>query len=175
MNPKVKSNILLFIMLIIGIAIGFEISEIFVQQRFDKIESFRKPKGFIEIFDSVIEPSKEQKTKTDEILLKYHNNMERIAKESMTGISIQVDSMRTELKAVLDENQLRRLDEEIQRMKRMPPPPTGDRMGPPMPGGKPMQDGGPGRPMRNGGPMPPNGRPMMPPPGDNGGVPPPPR
>ena len=46
---KTKSFLIILITLIIGIAIGFEISEILeIKKRFDEFREIRAPRGFVE-------------------------------------------------------------------------------------------------------------------------------
>ena len=54
MKANVKSTLIIFAALIIGAGIGFEISEISIQREFDKMDAFRKPNGFVQLFDGII-------------------------------------------------------------------------------------------------------------------------
>jgi hypothetical protein len=131
MNAKVKPFFILLVTLLIGIAIGFEISEISIKMRFDEIRAFKEPKGFVNIFEEIIKPDNNQKPVINSILLKYHNKMENITKKGMSEVSNMMDSMKVELKTVLNQEQIQRLEEETSRMKRQPPPPHDGRMYPP--------------------------------------------
>jgi hypothetical protein len=131
MNAKLKPFLILFITLVIGIAIGFEISEILIKVRFDELKAFKEPKGFVKIFEEIIKPDSSQKSTTDSILLKYHVKLENVTKKGMAEVSNMMDSMKVELKTVLNKDQIKRLEEEMSRMKRQPPPPRDGRMPPP--------------------------------------------
>jgi hypothetical protein len=151
MNAKIKSSLLIIIVLLIGIAIGFEISEISIGHRFDRLDSFRESKGFIKMFESIIKPDSAQKPVIDSILTKYHYQMDKIAKNGMQEVSLQMDSMRADLSKILDKDKSLRLVKEITRMKRQPPPlppdgrgpipPAGERPHPPHPGDAPPPQG----------------------------------
>jgi hypothetical protein len=122
-NNKIKSLLILIITLVIGIAIGFEISEISIKKHFEKMDSFRKPEGFIKIFDGIIKPDNTQKAEVDSILYVYHERIEKITHSGMDSVSKMMDSMNVELKTKLNNEQAARLDEDLQRMKKNPPPP----------------------------------------------------
>jgi hypothetical protein len=123
MNKKVKSSLIIIIVLLIGMAIGFEISEISIRHHFNRIDAFREPRGFIQMFEHIIKPTEVQKAAVDSILTKYHTQMERITKNGMEEVSAQMNLMQSDLIKILDKEQSVRLDEELSRMKREPPPP----------------------------------------------------
>jgi hypothetical protein len=143
MNAKIKSSILIIIVLLIGIAIGFEISEISIRHRFYKLDAFRESRGFIQMFEGIIKPDSIQKPVVDSILTKYHDQMDKIAKYGMQEVSSQMDSMKSDLSKILDKDKKMRLEDEMTKMKRQPPP----------------------LPPRPRGPMPPPGE-IPPPPGE---------
>jgi hypothetical protein len=155
MKTKLKPFLILLVTLLIGIAIGFEISEIMIKMRFDEMKAFREPKSFVNIFEDIIRPDKNQKTVIDSILLKYHVKMESVTKKGMSEVSGIMDSMKVELKPVLNQEQIKRLEAEFSRMKHFPPP--RDR----------------GMPPKDGAMQAPNGERQMPPPPRNGEMPPP--
>lgn len=136
MNSIIKSTLIIFIVLVIGIAIGFEISEILIRHRFDRMDSFRESRGFIHMFEGIIKPTSNQKPVVDSILTKYHEQMENIAKNGMHEVSKQMDSMKGDLSKVLDKDQNIRLEDELLRMKRQPPPLPHHERGPMPPPGE---------------------------------------
>lgn len=128
-NNKIKSSLILLVTLIIGAAIGFQISEISIKKKFEEMESIRERGGFLNTFDRIIKPEKEQKAIVDSIIISYHNRIELVTEGSMKEVGGLIDSMITELKNVLNEEQYKRLQEEHNKMKQRPP----RRKGPPMP------------------------------------------
>lgn len=136
MNPTVKSSLIIVITLLIGIAIGFELSEISVKHYMEQMRGPRRPEGFLEMFEKVIKPDEKQKPVIDSILIRYHNKMDGIARSNMSRIRGVVDSMQTELKANLTKEQTERLDNEMAKMRHNAPPPEAppeDRRGFPPP------------------------------------------
>jgi hypothetical protein len=126
MRNKVKSSLIIIITLIIGIAIGFEISEINIRHKFERMDAFRRPDGFLKIFDGIIQPDSNQKPVVDSILTSYHKRIETITKTGMEQISNYIDSMNAALKPILNNSQRNNLDKEMLRMKKHePPPPPG--------------------------------------------------
>lgn len=155
MKPSVKFSMILIVTMIIGIAIGFEISEISIRNRFERPENFRRPDGFLKIWGDVIRPEKEQKPIVDSILLIYHTRIDQFLKNSFQEVTKQIDSMKIALSGVLNKEQMKRLEDEINRMAKHLPPNGRDmspREGPPggmfpregPPGNMPPREGPPG-------------------------------
>jgi hypothetical protein len=149
-SAKAKSLLVLLITLVIGVAIGFEISEIMLKNRFEEMKSFREPKGFVNIFEDIIKPDNNQKPIVDSILVKYHKKMEAVTRSGMAQVSVMMDSMQVELKTAINEEQFHRLNNEMTRMKNRPTPfrnhgepgprPNHDRPMPPPDGGLPPRE-----------------------------------
>ena len=72
MKHRIIVFLILTIALFVGIAIGFEISEISIKKRFEEIDSFRKTEGFIRIFEGIIKPDNAQEPVVDSELYKYY-------------------------------------------------------------------------------------------------------
>lgn len=130
MNTNIKSSLIIIAVLLIGAAIGFELSEFSIRKKFDKMESFREPKGFSRIFTEIIKPTEQQKPVIDSILTKYHEKADSVANANMKLVSAIMDSMNVDLGKVINPDQKKALDEEMLRMKKNPhppPPPPDDR------------------------------------------------
>jgi len=123
MNAKLKSTLIILLVLLIGVAIGFELSEISIKREFEKIESFKNPQGFLNAFNRVIKPEQNQKHVTDSILILYHNKVDSVSNFNLKIVSSVMDSMQSDLGKVLTENQKKALAEEMLKMKRHPHPP----------------------------------------------------
>lgn len=141
MNIKLKFSLILLATLLLGIAIGFEISEISVKIHQEKVNSFREANGFVDRFEKIIQPEAEQKPVISSILLKYHKIIDSTSKVGITQVSNLIDSMIVKLKKNLKDDQLERLNNEITRMKNGPPPPPPNFRGPDQ---GPNPDMGPG-------------------------------
>jgi uncharacterized membrane-anchored protein YhcB (DUF1043 family) len=146
MTPSIKSSLIIIITLLIGIAIGFEISEISEKKYMEQMRRPREREGFIQMFDRVIKPDAKQKPIIDTILIRYHRRIEKVAEDNMTKIKAIIDSMHAELKTKLNDEQKKQLDNEMARMRKNAPhpgprngfPPPPERQGPP-----PDKQGGP--------------------------------
>lgn len=131
MKPKTKSILIILVTLVIGIAIGFEISEIFAEKRFENFRRIREPKGFVRIFDEIIKPDKTQKPVIDSIVLKHHAQVDTLISLGRQQLQRQMDSLRIALKPHLTDEQMKNFDNHVERMKRgqgafrrrVPPPP----------------------------------------------------
>ena len=121
-KPKTKSFLIIFITLIIGMAIGFEISEILIQKRFDEFKAARKPKSFVNLFEQILQPGEKQKEAIEPILLKYQKKVDGIISGGREQVDIQIDSLAGELKPFLTNEQMNNFITETQKMKKGPPP-----------------------------------------------------
>jgi hypothetical protein len=130
MNTRVKSSLILFVVLLIGVAIGFELSEIFVRNKFHRIDEFRDQHGFVRMFENIIKPDANQLPVIDSILIHYHNKLDNISKSGMQQVSLQMDSMIVDLNKILNQDQKSHLKNGMERMKRFPPPPPSGRRPP---------------------------------------------
>lgn len=144
MKPAVKSSLIIALTLLIGVVIGFEISEISVKRYMDVMRRPRQPERFLEMFEKVIKPDEKQKPVVDSILMRYHTKLDVLAQANMTQVRGVIDSMQAELKTKLNSEQVKRLDEEMLRMRRNGPQFRGrkDFPPPPPPGGGPGPFGG---------------------------------
>ena len=125
MKPKIKSLIILFVTLLIGIAIGFELNGILNRFRFESEQKARNPQGFINFFEDLIKPNANQRKEIEAIILKYHSRLDNIRQDNMQKVSVIIDSMNVELKSKLDKEQAARLDAKLQEMRKFPPPHNG--------------------------------------------------
>lgn len=135
MKATIKSSIILILTLFVGIAIGFELNGIMLRHRFESAQSMRRPGGFVNLFEDIIQPDNNQRQIIEPIILKYHTQIDKISKMNMGKVGELIDSMHAELRPKLSKEQESRLQERIQHMKNFPPP---DKMS------KPRQDWGPG-------------------------------
>lgn len=135
MKTRTKSFFIILVTLLIGIAIGFEISEILIKQRFNEFRRIREPRGFINIIDKIIKPDEKQKPIIDSIVLKHHERVNDIMTASRTQVEKQIDSLKTALSPHLTKEQMDRFDSEIKKMRKgfqkfrrgIPPPDADDR------------------------------------------------
>ncbi|MGE5500226.1 MAG: hypothetical protein ACM3Q2_19295 [Syntrophothermus sp.] len=126
-KPAAKSWIIIISTLIIGMGIGFEISEITVRHRFEELRDVRVTEGFVRIFGRMLKVDEKQKPGIDSILIKYHNRIAAVSKSNMSVMAGIVDSMKNEMKMRLTPDQITRLDRVMMRLFSRPgPPPISD-------------------------------------------------
>jgi hypothetical protein len=119
MKAPVKSTIIIVVTLLIGIAIGFQISEMTLKNHFKKMSEFRKPEGFVRFFEDVIKPDEKQKKIIEPIILKYHQLTDSVAKSSFRNLGMLLDSLKQELKPELSVEQNKNLEIKFNEMKNM--------------------------------------------------------
>lgn len=149
-KTNTKTFIIILVTLIIGIAIGFEVSEILIKKRFDEFKNIRQPRGIVDIFGNIIKPDEKQKPVIDSLVFNFHKKADKIMNNSRKEIDKLLDTLRIELKPYLDKDQIKRFEDEMNRMKKFVPNDS-TRKGPPPPGFGPGNDpqgrgAGPGGP-----------------------------
>lgn len=156
MKPESRSAAILLATLAIGIVLGMVGQGLLIRERTRRVEDLRRPRGFADELEQVIEPRDDTQRQAIRAILEAtgHRN-EAIINGAHESLRAVLDSMRTRLAPILDDRQRERLD----RMGRLPDPfhppegrPPGDRPpgsrppeGPPPPGGlpQPPRDGQP--------------------------------
>jgi len=109
MKAPVKSTIIIVVTLLIGIAIGFQISELTLKNQFKKMHELRSPDGFVSFFEEVIKPDEKQKKVIEPIILKYYSATDSVARKSFKTFGLLLDSLQVELKPNLTEQQNKEL------------------------------------------------------------------
>jgi len=135
MNSRTKSVGIIIGTLLVGILLGSVITGAVYQSRAEKQKRLRKPGGFVEHMQEMIDPHDEAQWQTIQPIVeetgRRHKEIMERAHGEMKGA---FDSMLVELKPHLDEDQLKRLQEKQQRIREKAgqgPPPGGRPDGPP--------------------------------------------
>jgi hypothetical protein len=130
MNTKTKSAVVLLSVLIIGIVIGALGSTLLRRNLWqDRVERFRTPHGFTERLLNTINPEPDKREKVYQILLEHHTKMLNHMEQTRDKMKIHGDSLLLELKPLLTEEQLNRVEKLLKRGPR----------GFPRPGGRPAK------------------------------------
>ena len=154
MTANTKSMLLLAMTLVTGFALGLFADASLVRGRWDRIDGMRRPPGFVEHLESVIQPhSTAQRDSIRPVLESVARGNQQAIRDVNTRLRAALDSMKTALAPMLDESQRDRLAREVEHMPDPFRPGGRGRGGP----GR----GGPGRGDRGG---PPEGRRGPPPP-----------
>ena len=76
MKIQVKSSLILFFTLIIGVIFGVLIDRTYMHRSFEqRIERMRGPGGFMNIFERIIEPDERQRKIIEKVFEKYSDQM----------------------------------------------------------------------------------------------------
>lgn len=117
MKTYVKTILLFLLTLVIGIGIGYQISEIIVKKQQDRWKEYFQPDGFVKFYEEVIKPDEKQKQLIKPLLLKYHEKITSLAVGGFKQMDQLKDSLRIELKAYITNEQLKRFDEMMKEHK----------------------------------------------------------
>ena len=117
MTANTKSLLLLAMTLVTGFALGLFADASLVRGRRDRIEGMRRPPGFVEHLESVIQPhSDAQRDSIRPILEAVARNNQLAIRDVNTRLRAALDSMKSALAPMLDESQRARLAREVDRM-----------------------------------------------------------
>lgn len=141
MNSRTKSVGIIIGTLLAGILLGSVITGAVYQNRAEKQERLRKPGGFVEHLEEMVDPHDEAQWQTIyPIVEKTGRRHREIMNGARTALNASFDSMLVELAPHLDADQMERLKEKQAKMRRKlsgPPGPHGGGGGPHGPEGPP--------------------------------------
>ena len=117
MTANTKSMLLLAMTLITGFALGLFADASLVRGRRDRIDGMRRPPGFVDHLESVIQPhSSAQRDSIRPILEAVAKNNQQAIRDVNAHLRAALDSMKTALAPMLDESQRDRLAREVEHM-----------------------------------------------------------
>jgi hypothetical protein len=118
-SPRTKSVLLLVVTLLLGIVLGGVLTGWWVQNRADRVRALRTPAGFVERVVERVEPtSAAQRDSVQMIARRTARQLERLRRTHRQQTMAVLDSMRTELRTVLSEEQISTLDRRLERRHR---------------------------------------------------------
>jgi hypothetical protein len=122
MTARVKSGLLLGLMLLIGVVLGMVINARMADRRFERVGYFRSQQGFARHLEEIIHPTDDaQRSKVEAILEEAAARMRTHMDSSVAEGRRIMDSTRAELAKVLTQDQLERLDKEMRSHREMGP------------------------------------------------------
>lgn len=116
MNARTKSTLLLLATLLIGMLLGALVHARMVDHRIERLAMLRSQRGFARFIEQTVEPrDAEQREAVRQILDGAAVRMGRHMADSRREMAGILDSTRQELREVLTEEQLARLDRRLER------------------------------------------------------------
>ena len=117
MTANTKSMLLLAMTLITGFALGLFADASLVRGRRDRIDGMRRPPGFVDHMQSVIQPhSDAQRDSIRPILDAVARANQQAIRDVNVRLRAALDSMKAALAPMLDESQRDRLAREVEHM-----------------------------------------------------------
>ena len=117
MTANTKSMVLLAMTLITGFALGLFADASLVRGRRDRIDGVRRPPGFVDHLQSVIQPhSDAQRDSIRPILEAVAKSNQQAIRDVNAHLRAALDSMKSALAPMLDESQRDRLSREVEHM-----------------------------------------------------------
>ncbi len=114
MNTRLKSGLLLFATLCIGMLLGALLNARMAEQRFERIAFMRAPGGFARTMDRAIKPtSDEQRNAIRAILDSAEVQVREQSIQSRSQTMAIIDSTRSKLRSVLTPEQIDQLDQRL--------------------------------------------------------------
>lgn len=109
MKLETKSAIILVATLAIGVVLGMVSQGSLVQERARRVESIRKRPGFVREVVDAIRPRADQKDSVQAVVEATAARAEAIIEADRKALAALFDSMRVQLKPLLDEEQMQHL------------------------------------------------------------------
>ncbi|MBN2089858.1 hypothetical protein JW964_09595 [candidate division KSB1 bacterium] len=126
MNIRLKTSLIVLVTIILGIIAGILIERSILHERFRrKFMQSRVSDVFRSRMEQLISPDSTQQDTVKKILDKHSKRMGETDSLIHTRIQSNLDSLKNELKFVLREDQFKRVEEKVERLKkyrRKPPP-----------------------------------------------------
>jgi len=118
MNLKVKSSLIIVCTFILGMAIGIIFMRAFFPppNMIDRIAEGRTPRGFMDRFERVINPTESQREEIEKVLKQHFERMHNQSVKFRDHFKQMNDSLRIELNPILSDEQKERLDRFEKRM-----------------------------------------------------------
>jgi hypothetical protein len=117
MKTPVKTIIFFLVTLLIGIGIGFELSELILQHHFAQRREWRRPEAFVKFYEDIITPDENQKKILEPILLKYHRRLDSLITKGIKSYVSTNDSLKAELYPKISSQQKQRLEDKLKEME----------------------------------------------------------
>ncbi len=127
MNIRVKTAGILIGTLFLGGILGVLGSRLWVQARVQRFQEHRGQRFFVQLHTQIIQPTPAQEDTVNAILEKYERKMLQLRRQFGDETRTMLDSLQAELKPILNEEQLERL----QKRRGQPPHPQHFRPGSP--------------------------------------------
>ena len=128
MNTRTKSSLVIIGTLLIGMILGAVITGGIMRNRvFDRMERLRTAEGFKHRMEKIIQPDEDQRAKVNEILEEHFSRMQRLGDVMRQDFETRNDSLYQELEQVLRPDQIERLKQRMERLRRFAPPGSGPR------------------------------------------------
>ncbi|PEN12679.1 hypothetical protein CRI94_14290 [Longibacter salinarum] len=117
-SPRTKSVLLLVVTLLLGVVLGSVLTGWWVQNRADRVRALRTPGGFVERVIRQVEPmSPAQRDSVEVIARRTARQLDQLRRTHRRQTMTVLDSMRTELRTVLSEEQINALDRRFQHRR----------------------------------------------------------
>ncbi len=118
MTVQTKTSVIILTTLLIGFVLGFLFGNLQHRAQYKRFSRFREHRRFLDLNKRIIHPTEEQRKVVDGILEKYHKKFLRLTQHNFQTISALLDSMYAELKPHLTKEQIQRLEERRNMLKR---------------------------------------------------------
>jgi Spy/CpxP family protein refolding chaperone len=115
MTTKSKTTFIILGTLIIGIVIGALASGMWREKRIKKFSRMRPQQQFVETIEEIIKPDDAQRKAIEKVLEKRFEHIAQIRERHESEMMAVFDSLRQELNSLLTEEQLKRLEENLEK------------------------------------------------------------
>ena len=124
MKPRTKSILALSGTLVIGLVVGSLVTMQVIRHRINEFKELRQPKHFKEHLIHAAKPTPEQEAQIEPLIERFGQQMHALHLNHKEQVETQLDQLKDSLELYLDQQQMKRIQKKLKRMKgRMTRPP----------------------------------------------------
>ncbi len=113
-SPRTKSILLLVCTLLLGVLLGAVLNTWLAQERFERIQALRSAQGFERMVERSVAPvSDEQSEQISIVMEEWGPRIVQQRREHRRETRALMDSVRTDLRPILSDEQMERLEERL--------------------------------------------------------------
>ncbi|NQU66876.1 MAG: hypothetical protein HQ510_02935 [Candidatus Marinimicrobia bacterium] len=113
LQTNTKSIVIIVSILVLGLILGILSTRFLIKGRVSDFADMRNPKGFVNLFERMLDPSDEQADAVKNILDSHHERFLVLREKHLEDMRTIMDSLQSELEPHLSKDQLKRFEERM--------------------------------------------------------------
>ncbi len=123
MKVRTKTALVIFSTLVIGMILGALVTGLVVRNRLERFSQMTPSERFVHVFENLVGVEESNRDTVRSILEQHGDRFARISRRHHVMMADLADSVRKDLRGVLDEEQEQRLERRLEHIRRLLGPP----------------------------------------------------